>query len=160
MAEVLTNQAPANPISGLARALLQANRLTMAQLDPAIKKSQIEKTPLIDSLIQTGCIKPRDLAVFCSETFGYSMMDIDAFSPGSFPDKVVDAKLMHAQRIIALAKRGNKVSIAISDPTNIQALEQVKFQTELIVEPIIVQHDLLVKLLEIVRAESERVNWR
>ena len=156
MAEVMTNTATQNPISGLARALLQANRLTMAQTDPIIKKTQIEKIPFIDALLQSNVIKSRELAVFCSETFGYSLMDIDAFSPTSFPEKIVDDKLMYAQRIIALAKRGNKVSIAISDPTNIQALDQIKFQTELIVEPIIVQHDLLVALLEKMSKTSEQ----
>jgi len=156
MAEAITNTATQNPISGLARALLQANRLTMAQIDPIIKKTQAEKVPFIDALLQTNLIKSRELAVFCSETFGYSLMDIDAFSPTSFPEKIVDQKLMHAQRIIALAKRGNKVSIAISDPTNIQALDQIKFQTELIVEPIIVQHDLLVSLLDKLSKTSEQ----
>ena len=156
MAEVITNPTTQNPISGLARALLQANRLTMAQIDPVIKKTQIEKITFIDALLQSNLIKSRELAVFCSETFGYSMMDIDAFNPSSFPEKIVDHKLMHAQRIIALAKRGNKVSIAISDPTNIQALDQIKFQTELIVEPIIVQHDLLVALLEKLSKTSEQ----
>ncbi len=154
MAEVLTNQP--TPIPGLARALLQANRLSMAQMDPAIKKTQIEKIPFIDALLSMKTIKPRELAVFCSETFGYSLMDIDAFNPTSFPEKIVDQKLMQAQRIIALAKRGNKVSVAISDPTNIQALDQIKFQTELIVEPILVQHDLLVHILEKLAKSSEQ----
>ncbi len=156
MAEVISNPATQNPISGLARALLQANRLTMAQIDPVIKKTQIEKTPFIDALLQSNLIKSRELAVFCSETFGYSLMDIEAFNPSSFPEKIVDQKLMQAQRIIALAKRGNKVSVAISDPTNIQALDQIKFQTELIVEPIIVQHDLLVALLDKLSKSSEQ----
>ena len=156
MAEVLTNQVTPNQLPGLARALLQANRLTQVQIDPAVKKTQIEKILFIDALLQTGCIKPRELAVFCSETFGYSLMDIDAFNTGLLPEKIVDNKLMQAQRIIALAKRGNKVSIAISDPTNLQALDQIKFQTELIVEPIIVQHDLLTKLLEKLAKSSEQ----
>ncbi len=156
MAEAIINTATQNPIPGLARALLQANRLTMAQIDPIVKRTHAEKVPFIDALLQSNLIKSRELAVFCSENFGYSLMDIDAFSPTSFPEKIVDQKLMHAQRIIALAKRGNKVSIAISDPTNILALDQIKFQTELIVEPIIVQHDLLVSLLEKMSKTSEQ----
>lgn len=156
MAEVISNPTTQSPISSLARALLQANRLTMEQIDPILKKSQSEKIQFIDALLQSNLIKARELAVFCSETFGYPLMDIDAFSPTAYPEKVVDHKLMYAQRIIALAKRGNKVAIAISDPTNIQALDQIKFQTELIVEPIIVQHDLLVALLEKMSKTSEQ----
>lgn len=156
MAEVISNLPTQNPMSGLARALLQANRLSLAQIDPLIKKTQSEKTPFIDTLLHSGHINSRDLAVFCSETFGYPLMDIDAFSPAAFPEKIVDQKLMQSQRIIALAKRGNKVSVAISDPTNLQALDQIKFQTELIVEPIIVQHDLLVSLLDRLAKTSEQ----
>jgi hypothetical protein len=48
----------------------------------------------------------------------------------SCPPKIIDSRLMQAQRVIALAKRGNKMSVAISDPTNTQALDQIKFQTE------------------------------
>jgi len=158
MAEVITNptQNSMSAMSGLARALLQANRLSPAQMGSIIKRTQSEKTPFIDTLLSSGHINSRDLAVFCSETFGYSLMDIEAFSPGAFPEKIVDQKLMQSQRIIALAKRGNKVSVAISDPTNLQALDQIKFQTELIVEPIIVQHDLLVSLLDRLAKTSEQ----
>lgn len=157
MPEAVTHpHATQKMISGLARALLQANRLNMAQIDPLLKKAQLERKSFIDVLLSSGQMNSRELAVFCSETFGYALMDIDAFNPASFPDKVVDQKLMQAQRIIALAKRGNKVSVAISDPTNSQALDQIKFQTELIVDPVIVQHDLLVNLLEKLAKTSEQ----
>lgn len=156
MAEVISSQATQQPILGLARALLQANKLTLAQVDSVIKKSQQDRILFIDALIQLGMISPKELAVFCSETFGYPLMDIDAFSPESFPENVVDAKLMQTQHIFALAKRGNKISIAISDPTNFQALEQVKFQTELLVEPIIVQHNLLLLLLNKLAQNTEQ----
>ena len=156
MAEVISSQATQQPILGLARALLQANKLTLAQVDSVIKKSQQDRILFIDALIQLGMISPKELAVFCSETFGYPLMDIDAFSPESFPENVVDAKLMQTQHIFALAKRGNKISIAISDPTNFQALEQVKFQTELLVETIIVQHNLLLLLLNKLAQNTEQ----
>jgi len=156
MAEVVPNLSAQNAISGLAHALLQSKRLSMAQINPIIKKAQLEKTPFIDALLFSGLINSRELAVFSSETFGYSLMDIDAFSPASFPENIVNQKLMQSQRIIALAKRGPKVFVAISDPTNLQALDQIKFQTQLIVEPVIVQHDLLVNLLDKLAKTSEQ----
>jgi type IV pilus assembly protein PilB len=63
---------------------------------------------------------------------------------------------MQAQRVIALAKRGNKMSVAISDPTNTQALDQIKFQTESTVEPVIVAHDALLQLLARISKSSEQ----
>ena len=143
-------------MSGLARALLQAGRLSTTQAETLNKKSASEKSPFIDALLQSGCIDTRSLAAFCSETFGYPMMDLAAFNTNLLPEKVIDAKLMQGQRVIALAKRGNKVSVAISDPTNIQALDQIKFQTQLTVEPVIVQHDLLLQLLEKLGQSAEQ----
>ena len=118
-------------MSGLARALLQAGHLSTTQAETLNKKSITEKSPFIDALLQSGDIDTRTLAAFCSETFGYPIMDLAAFNINLLPEKIIDAKLMQGQRVIALAKRGNKVSVAISDPTNIQALDQIKFQTQL-----------------------------
>lgn len=144
------------PMSGLARTLLQAGRLTTIQAETLSKKSASEKNPFIDALLLSGDIDSRTLASFCSETFGYPMMDLAAFNTHLLPEKVIDTKLMQSQRVIALAKRGNKVSVAISDPTNIQALDQIKFQTQLTVEPVIVQHDLLLQLLEKLGQSAEQ----
>jgi type IV pilus assembly protein PilB len=147
--------AQASP-SGLARALTQANLLSLAQIDPIQKKSQAEKSYFIDTLLQSGLINARDLASFCSETFGYPLIDLSLFEESMLPEKIVDLKLMQQQRMVALAKRGNKISLGISDPTNTNALDQIKFQTGLGVELVIVQHDALVKLLEKLGKSSEQ----
>ncbi len=135
-------------MSGLARALLQAGRLTAQQVDTLSKKAAADKIPFIDVLLQSGSIDGRALATFCSETFGYPMLDFSAFNISFAPEKIIDIKLMLSQHVLALAKRGNKVSVAISDPTNTQALDQIKFQTELMVEPVIVEHAALLQLIE------------
>jgi type IV pilus assembly protein PilB len=135
-------------MSGLARALLQAGRLSAQQADALSKKAAAEKAPFIDVLLQGGSIDSRALATFCSEAFGYPLMNLLVFNVRTLPDKVIDPKLMQNQRVVALAKRGNKVSVAISDPTNTQALDQIKFQTEMTVEPVIVEHNHLLQLIE------------
>jgi type IV pilus assembly protein PilB len=147
MAAVLPSSAT-SAVSGLARALLQAGRLSAEQIDTISKQSATEKVPFIDTLLQSGSMDARSLAIFCSETFGYPLLDLASVNLQALPDKVIDTKLMEAQRVIALAKRGNKVAVAISDPTNTQALDQIKFQTELAVEPVIVEHPALAKLVE------------
>ncbi len=148
MAAVLPNS-PANAaIPGLARALLQAGRLTAQQVDTLVKKAATEKLPFIDVLLQSDNIDGKALATFCSETFGYPILDFTAFNQSFAPEKVIDAKLTQSQHVVALAKRGNKISVAISDPTNTQALDQIKFQTELMVEPVIVEHAALMKLID------------
>ena len=143
MAAVLPNTVSGAPLSGLARALMQAGRLSMPQADALQKKAAADKVPFIDALLAGGIIDAKALAAFCSETFGYPLMDLSTFAIESLPPGAIDSKLMQAQRVIALAKRGNKMSVAISDPTNIQALDQIKFQSEAQVEPVIVAHDTL-----------------
>jgi type IV pilus assembly protein PilB len=141
---------------GLARALMQAGRLSAAQADTLQKKSVADKLAFIDVLLSSGVIDSKALAAFCAETFSYPMMDVGALNIDALPAKIIDNKLMQAQRVIALAKRGNKMSVAISDPTNIQALDQIKFQTESTVEPIIVPHDALLQLLARINKSSEQ----
>jgi type IV pilus assembly protein PilB len=144
------------PMSGLARALVQAGRLTVAQADAVQKKAATERTAFIDALLASGGIDAGALALFCAETFGYPLLDLAAFSGDALPANAIDAKLMQAQRVIALAKRGNKLSVALSDPTNTQALDQIKFQSEATVEPVIVAHDALLKLLAALNKSAEQ----
>ena len=148
MAAVLPNQATNATMSGLARALVQAGKLTSQQAETLHKQALIDKTPFIDVLLGSGNMDSRSLAIFCSETFGYPLIDFGAFNLHFLPENIIDLKLMEKQRVVALAKRGNKVSVAISDPTNTQTLDQIKFQTELTVEPVIAEHPVLLQLIE------------
>src|SRR5471032_16635 len=156
MAAVLPNATPVTSMPGLARALLQAGRLSAPQAESLQKKAANDKLAFIDVLLASGAIDARALAMFCSETFAYPLMDLQLFNLELLPAKIIDAKLMQTQRVIALAKRGNKMSVAISDPTNIQALDQIKFQTESSVEPVIVPHDALLQLLASLNKDAEQ----
>nr|WP_314545678.1 type IV-A pilus assembly ATPase PilB [uncultured Massilia sp.] len=147
MAAVLPNTTTGTALPGLARALLQAGRLSAVQADGLQKKAVADKAGFIDTLLGAGLIDARSLAAFCSETFGYPLFDLSTFSPESLPVTAIDARLMQTQRVVALSRRGNKMSVAVSDPTNTQALDQIKFQTESTVEPVIVAHDVLLNLL-------------
>ena len=155
MAAVLPNTITGAPLSGLARALVQASRLSAGQADMLHKKAAADKTPFIDALLDSGIIESGALASFCAETFGYPLLDLSCFALEAIPVAAIDATLMQAQRVVALAKRGNKMSVALSDPTNIQALDQIKFQSEASVEPVIVAHDVLLKLLDKLAKSAE-----
>jgi len=148
MAAVLNDPANQTSISGLARALLQADRVSEVDIQTIHKQSVSTKQPFIDLLLQSSKISAVDLAVFCSETFGYPLIDLQALEVSLLPTKVLDAKMMQSNRVFPIAKRGNRIAIAISDPTQIHVLDQVKFQTASNVEPVIVQHDVLLQLLE------------
>jgi len=126
------------PASALPRVLLQAKLLTTQQVEGITRSSSSEKIPFIDALIKSGALQPVALAQFCSQTFGHPLFDLTTLDPQSLPDKVIDDRLMQTQRVVVLAKRSNKVCVAIADPTQTQALDQVKFQTGLSVDPVVV----------------------
>ncbi len=142
--------------SGLARALLQANLLSSEQFESINKKVQAEKLRFIDALISSKAITTRDLAAYCSDTFGYPLLDLSVINESLLPEKLIDLKLMISQQLVAIAKKANKLTIAISDPTNNSALDQVKFQTGMALDVIIVQHDALTKLLDKLSKSSEQ----
>ncbi|MES2127592.1 MAG: type IV-A pilus assembly ATPase PilB, partial [Pseudomonadota bacterium] len=156
MAAVLPTPTSGTPLPGLARALMQGGRLSAPQADALQKKAVADKVQFIDALLAGGSIDAKTLALFCAETFGYPLLDVSALNLDALPPKAIDAKLMQAQRVIALAKRGNKMSVAISDPTNLQALDQIKFQSESSVEPVIVPHDALLGLLAAISKSAEQ----
>ena len=147
MAAVLPTPTTGSVLPGLARALVQSGRLPLPQADALLKKATADKTGFIDTLLGAGGIDASGLAVFCAETFGYPLLDLAALDLAALPTNAIDARLMQSQRVVALAKRGNKLSVALSDPTNTQALDQIKFQSEATVEPVIVPHDALLALL-------------
>jgi len=134
-------------MSGLARALVQSGRFAAPAILALHKQSTNEKSTFIDLLLQSGKIDSGTLANFCSETFGYPAMDLSEFNLASMPEKLIDAKLMQRLQAIPLAQRGNKISVAISDPSQTQSLAQIQFQTASTIEPVIVQHDILMQIL-------------
>jgi type IV pilus assembly protein PilB len=157
MAAVLPNTlAGSTALPGLARALVQAGRLSLPQADGLQKKAAADKAGFIDTLLGAGLIDSGSLALFCAETFGYPLLDLSTFSADALPVNAIDARLMQSQRVVALAKRGNKLSVALSDPTNSQALDQIKFQSEASVEPVIVAHDALLALLSGLSKNAEQ----
>ena len=131
---------PASPSapSGLPRALLQADKLSQQEIDVLQRDASNERLPFIDHLIRSGKMDAKALALFCAMHFGCPLLDLGALDIQALPKNIIDDRLMQSQRVVALAKRANKISVAIADPTQTQALDQVKFRTGLSVEPVVV----------------------
>ncbi|NDC10172.1 MAG: type IV-A pilus assembly ATPase PilB, partial [Oxalobacteraceae bacterium] len=136
--------------SGLPRALLQAGKLSQQQIDILQRDANNERVPFVDHLIRSGEMDAKALALFCAMHFGCPLLDLGALDVQALPKNIIDDRLMQSQRVVVLAKRAHKVSVAIADPTQTQALDQVKFRTGLSVEPVVVLlpqlRDLIAKL--------------
>lgn len=101
----------------------------------------------ISQLLATKRFSAKDIALFASETFGYPLLDLDAFDDGQIPTDSIDRKLIASHRIIPLNKRGNRLAVAVADPTNLRALDEIRFQTGLSVDPIVVEETKLLPLV-------------
>lgn len=135
------------PLSGLARALVQAGRLKEAEAEELAQQAAAAKVSLIDQLVATNRASAMEIAVFSAETFGYPLFDLSAIDERHIPQDAIDRKLIATHKVIPLNKRGNRLSIAVADPTNLRALDEIRFQTGLTVDPIIVEQTKLLPLV-------------
>ena len=136
-----------SPLSGLARALVQAGRLKEAEAEQLLTQANHEKRSMIEQIIASQRISSLDLARFVADTFGYPLLDLAVFDEAHIPTNAIDRKLIATHKVIPLNKRGNRLSVAIADPTNLRALDEIRFQTGLGVDPIVVEHPKLLPLV-------------
>jgi len=141
----------ASSLTGLARALVQQGKLRPDRAESLARKAAQSNTLFIDELVgaadATG-LHAGQIARFAAETFGHPLLDLAAIDTDQLPGDLIDKKLVGSLRVLAIRKRGNRLAVGVSDPTNVQALDQVKFQTQLALEIVVVEHDKLLKLIE------------
>ncbi len=135
------------PLSGLARALVQAGQLKEVEAEQLLAQAHSSKTSLIEQIISNQKASALDIARFVADTFGYPLLDLNAFDEAHIPSDAIDRKLIATHKVIPLNKRGNRLSVAIADPTNLRALDEIRFQTGLAVDPIVVEHPKLAPLV-------------
>lgn len=135
-------------LSGLARRIVQDQLLDAQVASKASKQASQDKIPLITYLVQNKLANARDLAMLCAEEFGYPYCDLAAIDKESQPQDLVSEKLIRQHSVIPLFKRGSRLFLGISDPTNQQALSDVQFSTGLMTDAVIVEDDKLHTLIE------------
>ena len=134
-------------LSGLARALVQAGRLREAEAETLLAQSAATRTTFIEQLVTTRKATSTEIARFASDTFGYPLLDLEAFDDAHVLKTAIDRKLIATHRVVPLHKRGNRLSVAIADPTNLRALDEIRFQTGMAVDPVIVDEGQLSPLV-------------
>ena len=147
-----THAASTRNLSGFARALAQHGLMTEYEAETLQNQAQQANVTFVEQLLQGKRMTATQLAVFGSRAFGVPLMDLGAFDLDQIHKDLVDTRMAAARRVLPLHKRGNRLYVATSDPANLQALEEVRFKTNLVVEPVVVEDDKLgqaiAKLLE------------
>jgi type IV-A pilus assembly ATPase PilB len=130
-------------LTGLARRFVDDGLLDEETAKDAFIQASQNRIPLITYLTQNQLADSSRLAFSAAMEFGVSVLDLESFLPEMMPEKVVDEKLVRKHNALPLYKRGNRLFIAVSDPTNIQALDEIKFNTGLSTDAILVDDSKL-----------------
>ena len=138
---------PQSSLSGLARALVQKGRLSEKEAETLQAEAAGSGGGFVDHLIASRKMTELEVAEFASQTFGFPLLDLNALDPEFLPKKLVDEKVMATRRVLPLLQRGNRLFVAFSDPTNRTSYDEIKFQTGLMVDPIVVEDTKLGHLL-------------
>ncbi len=126
-------------LSGLPRRLVQDGIVSEDVVLQAIQAAKKERVPLVSYLVANEMADSRAVAVAASHEFGVPLLDLDSIEIDLDCLRAVDQKLLNKHRVLPLVKRGQRLFLAISDPTNLQAIDDVKFQTSLRIDPVVVE---------------------
>lgn len=130
-------------LQGLPLRLIQDGLLDEKLALQAIADAKEANTNLVSHLVSKGLADPREIAIAASMEFGVPLLDLDAVQPDLEVVRLVSDKLLAKHRVLPLVKRGKRLFVAVSDPTNMHALDEIKFQTGMSVEAVIVEDDKL-----------------
>jgi len=130
-------------LGGLPRRLVDDGIIDEQVLLDAAEVAKKQRTPLVAYLVANNLADPRSVAVAASNEFGVPLLDMDAFESDMDIIKLVDEKLLNKHRVLPLYKRGKRLFLAVSDPTNLFAIDEIRFQTGLSVDTVVVQEDML-----------------
>jgi len=141
---------PANlaGLSGIARRLVAEGSLAEPDARRAVETSTKQKIPLATYLIDNGMADSRTVAMAASAEFGVPLYDVSAIDFAQLPLKLVSEELITKHRALPLFKRGNRLFVGLSDPTNLRALDEIKFQSNHSVEPILIDEQGLARIIE------------
>lgn len=148
MAAETVVDSPHSSLSGVARVLVNAGKLTPKAASDLLRQSRERKTTFVAALVASGAMKPDELAHTLSSALALPLLDLAAVDLQRVPRNLVDAKISSQYQLVALGKRGNRLFIGAADPTDQEAVERIKFATQLTPEWIVVEYDKLVRQLD------------
>ena len=135
-------------LGGLPQRLVQDGVVDESGMHAALQAASEKRTSFVTQLIASGAATARDLALAAASEYGVPLLDLNALTIDLDTVKVVSDKLLGKHRVLPLFKRGKRLFLGVADPTNLHAIDEIKFQTGLAVEAIVVEDDKLQKCID------------
>jgi len=141
-------------LGGLAKRLVREDLINEEEALSATQEALKDKKNIVSYLVEHDMVSANQLAQLAADEFGTPIFDLTAFDVEAAPKDLVSTNLLQAHRILPLVRRGNRLFIGVSDPTNLLAIDEIKFHTGLSVEAVLVEEDKLNQALEILLDDS------
>ncbi len=139
---------PIQALSGLAKRLVADSILSAESATEALAAANNNKESFITYAVKEKLVSAYKAAAAAADEFGAPLLDLDQFDISQIPQDIVSEDLIRKHHILPLVHKGNRLYIAVSDPTNLNALDEVKFQTGAIADAVVVEEDKLTKTIE------------
>jgi type IV pilus assembly protein PilB len=135
-------------LSGLARRLVLDGLLDEEKAQSTFEESLKKKKPFVSLVVENKLVPSNSIALAAAQEFGAPLVDIDLLEIDPDIIKLVKEELIKKHHALPIFKRGKRLAVAVSDPTNIQALDEIKFATGLTTDAVIVEEDKLTKNID------------
>ena len=148
-------ESPQSALSGVARVLVHAGKLSAKAAEDLARSAKERRASFVSAVVSAGAVPPADLAHTLSTALALPLLDLNSVDLTRLPRGIVDPKLATQYQLMVLGKRGSRLFIGAADPTDQEAVERIKFATQLSPEWVIVEYDKLMRILE---AQGASVN--
>ncbi|MBU2863590.1 type IV-A pilus assembly ATPase PilB [Reinekea forsetii] len=142
-------------LGGLARRLIADGAINEEDAIQATKEAVKEKKGFVPYIVENDLVASQKIAEVASDEFGTPFFDLNAFDFEVYPKDLVSSSLISAHHAIPLVKRGTRLFVAVSDPTNLVAIDEIKFHTGLSVDAVLVEEDKLATTIEKLLDDSD-----
>jgi type IV pilus assembly protein PilB len=142
-------------LTGIPRRIADTETIDTQLINDLVASANEKKQPFIKTAAESGQVPIRLIALIAAEEFGLPLLDLSAFDTEIIPTDLISNEQLEKHRIVPLMVRGNRLFVAQSDPSQIQAIDEIKFSTGMTVEPVIVEHDKLQALVDKMLAAND-----
>ena len=133
---------------GLAKRLVNDCLVEATAMQKALVEAQREQSSLISYLVKNKIAKSAQIAFLLADEFGDPLIDVESIDPEFIPKEHLDEKIVKQYNLLPFFKRGKRLFVAMGDPTRLDAIDAVRFNTGLNIETVVADEEKLSKLIE------------